>query len=202
MLRDERGAGCSSSSSSSSSRPSQLIQPPNSSIYGFGYPRPQNECASPVAYNMVSNAGSFSYSRFGNGDDSAQQSGWDHGGNFDGGDGDSTRPYMIRWKSGKRVDQRLMMLLESFYQEIYVKREDFFEKIFPEKHEEFTDVFDKIGAMLRKNKDKAKHRTMQRSLSVGSPRRPQRFKVKTPNVIVSGSDGQGGQTCPGATAWK
>lgn len=198
MFRDER-ACC---SSSSSSRPSQLTQPPNSSIYDFGYPRPQNECASPVAYNMVSNAGSFSYSRFGNGDNSAQQTGWDHCGGFDDGD---TRPYMIRWKSGKKIDQRLLMLLESFFQEIYVKREDFFKKIFPEKHEEFTDVFNKIGAMLRKNKDKTKHRTMQRSLSVGSPRRLQRFKVKTPNIIVGGSESsgeQGGQTGPAATVWK
>lgn len=186
------------SSSSSSSRPSQLIQPPNSSVYDFGYPRPQNGCASPVAYNMVSNAGSFSYSRFGNGDSSAQQTGWDHG-RFDNRD---TRPYMIRWKSGKKVDERLLMLLESFFQEIYVKREEFFKKIFPEKHEEFTDVFNKIGAMLSKNNDKAKHRTMRRSLSVGSPRRLERFKVKTPNVIVSGSAGQGGQTGPPATVWK
>ncbi|KAL3520845.1 hypothetical protein ACH5RR_018994 [Cinchona calisaya] len=108
---------------------------------------------------------------------------------------------MIRWKSGKRVDQRLLMLLESFFQEIYVKREDFFKKIFPGMYEEFVDVFNNIGAMLWKNNDETKCRTMQRSLSFGSPRPPlEWFRVRTPNVIIGDSNSQGGQNGQPAAA--
>ncbi|KAL3523620.1 hypothetical protein ACH5RR_016454 [Cinchona calisaya] len=183
-----------SSSSSSSLRPTALKKP-EESIYDFGYPRPQDEGASPVAYNMVLKAGSFSYSRFGNDDYGSFKDleiGWDHG-DFE--NDNKRRPYMIRWKSGKKVDQRLLMVLESFFQEIYVKRDDFFKKIFPGVYGEFVDVFNKIGAMLWKNNDQVKSRALQRSLSVGSPRSLEWFAVKTPNVILGDPAGpKGSQT--------
>ncbi|KAL0322171.1 UNVERIFIED_CONTAM: hypothetical protein Scaly_2513500 [Sesamum calycinum] len=111
---------------------------------------------------------------------------------------------LIRWKSGKRVDPRLLTLLESFG-EIYVERHDFFKKIFDgNTHEE---LFKKIGNALRKKKEIKKARSMPRSLSMRAIKRRgvddeidgfkvERFKVRTPNVVVAGQGGtgQGGQT--------
>ncbi|KAL0317267.1 UNVERIFIED_CONTAM: hypothetical protein Sangu_2141000 [Sesamum angustifolium] len=111
---------------------------------------------------------------------------------------------LIRWKSGKRVDPRLLTLLESFG-EIYVERHEFFKKIFDgNTHEE---LFKKIGNALRKKKEIKKARSMPRSLSMRAIKRRgvddeidgfkvERFKVRTPNVVVAGQDGtgQGGQT--------
>ncbi|CAA3032676.1 Hypothetical predicted protein [Olea europaea subsp. europaea] len=110
------------------------------------------------------------------------------------------RSCMIRWKSGRSVDPRLLTLLESF-REIYDKRRDFFKKIFPKSQEDFVDVFKKTSTASRKNKEVRSFRTIGRSLSLGS-RRPQRFKVRTPNVIVvAGGDGKGDQI-QGETASK
>lgn len=99
---------------------------------------------------------------------------------------------MIRWKSGKMVDPKLLALLESFG-EIYVERREFFKKIFDEKYEE---VFEKIGSGLKRRKKMKKARSMSRSLSMRAMGqrgidqdveleglRLERFKVKTPNVI-------------------
>lgn len=106
------------------------------------------------------------------------------------------QPHMIRWKSGKRVDPRLLVLLESF-REIYVRRHEFFKKIFPKSYEDFVAVFKKTGNASRKNKELTSFRTLGRSLSLGS-KRPERFKVRTPNVIVvAGGDGQGDQSDKG-----
>lgn len=112
---------------------------------------------------------------------------------------------MIRWKSGKKVDPKLLALLESFG-EIYVDRHEFFKKIFRGDHEE---LFEKIGDALKKKKQMKKGRSMPRSMSMraigkrgGDEEidgvRLGRFKVRTPNVIVAGPDGasQGGQTQP------
>ncbi|CAI9091274.1 OLC1v1026249C1 [Oldenlandia corymbosa var. corymbosa] len=177
---------------SNSFRPSTLIKP--DPVYEYGYPVPGNRISSPLAYNPVSNSPGYSYTRFGDESDninySTQDVGWDHG---DFVEHKKKRPYMIRWKSGKKVDKRLMMVLESFYQEIYVKRQDFFKKIFPDRmQEDFDDVFRKVDAMLNKNKSEVRNQTLQRSLSMGSPRRMQRFKIKTPAVVVGNSDGQSG----------
>lgn len=108
----------------------------------------------------------------------------------------------IRWKSGKLVDPRLLALLESFG-EIYVERHEFFKRIFDEKHEE---LFEKIGHALKKRKKMKKGRSMRRSMSMRAigergideemeGLRLERFRVKTPNVIVVGQDGssKGGQ---------
>ncbi|CAI9091275.1 OLC1v1026250C1 [Oldenlandia corymbosa var. corymbosa] len=185
---------CSSSAAAadcpaSSIRPSRLIKPDPICQFGF----PENKISTPLAYNMVSNSPSYSYSRFGDepaGDDfPGQEIGWDNGDFVDL--NNKKRPYMIRWKSGKRVDQRLMMVLESFYQEIYVKRQDFFKKIFPDRIQpDFEDVFRKVDAMLLKNSTEVKNKTLQRSLSLGSPRRIQRFKVKIPAVCIRNAAGQ------------
>ncbi|KAG8380600.1 hypothetical protein BUALT_Bualt06G0032500 [Buddleja alternifolia] len=105
---------------------------------------------------------------------------------------------MIRWKSGKRVDPRLLMLLESFV-EIYMDLNDFFVKIFNGNHEE---LFDKIGHAMKMKMKKVG--SMSRSMSTGAIKergvdddgvRLERFKVKTPDVKVAAPDGgQGGQT--------
>ncbi|GFP88810.1 hypothetical protein PHJA_001024700 [Phtheirospermum japonicum] len=105
---------------------------------------------------------------------------------------------MIRWKSGKRVAPWLLALLEAFG-EIYVDRREFFKRIFQGDHEE---LFKKIGDDLKKKKHMKK--IMKRSIimrgirergideEIGDGLRLQRFKVRTPNVIVDGDDdGQG-----------
>lgn len=94
--------------------------------------------------------------------------------------------YMIRWKSGKRVDEKLLNLLEAYFQELYLKRNDFFKKIFPgHVYDQFVDVFNKIGAVLSKNYNGNHVQTVQRSLSFGSTEtRLEWFKVKTPDVVV------------------
>ncbi|KAL0303541.1 UNVERIFIED_CONTAM: hypothetical protein Sradi_6222200 [Sesamum radiatum] len=111
---------------------------------------------------------------------------------------------LIRWKSGKRVDPRLLTLLESFG-EIYMERQEFFKKIFGgNTHEE---VFKKIGNALKRKKEMKKAGSMPRSLSMRAIKQRgvddeidgfklKRFKVRTPNVVVVGQDGagQGGQT--------
>nr|GMD52749.1 Nuclear valosin-containing protein [Ipomoea batatas] len=101
--------------------------------------------------------------------------------------------YIIRWKSGKRVDPRLLTLLESF-RDVFDKREDFFKKIFPGIYEEFKDVFGKFS-MIKGQKREMKTRALERSSSLGSARglRLERFRVKTPNVtVVTGpQDGEG-----------
>nr|GLL40112.1 hypothetical protein A4A49_06928 [Ipomoea trifida] len=103
--------------------------------------------------------------------------------------------YIIRWKSGKRVDPRLLTLLESF-RDVFDKREDFFKKIFPGIYEEFKLVFEKF-AKIKGQKREMKTRALERSSSLGSARglRLERFRVKTPNVtVVTGpQDGGGGQ---------
>uniref|UniRef100_M1CLV3 Uncharacterized protein n=1 Tax=Solanum tuberosum TaxID=4113 RepID=M1CLV3_SOLTU len=64
-------------------------------------------------------------------------------------------PMMIRWKSGKKVDPRLIMLLD-FFRDIYMKRGEFFKKIFPFHHEDFIPIFEKIGVVFSNNKDQEK----------------------------------------------
>lgn len=166
----------------------------------IGYPITEEEGTSSSSSiyepNLVTKAGSFSYSRYGNGGDVSSPSeeiGWDQMEEENG----LQRPYMIRWKSGKKVDGRLLMVLESFFEEIYVKRNEFFKKIFPDVYNEFVNVFKKIGEMLWRNNNSSPrsgdgHVVMKRSLSAGTRSsstvetlRLERFRVKTPNVVVS-----------------
>lgn len=103
--------------------------------------------------------------------------------------------HFVRWNSGKRVDPRLLGALEMFG-EIYVERREFFDKIFKGDHEE---VFKKIGHALKmKKKQMGKSGSMKRSMSMKSMRqreinmeeinefRAERFRIRTPNVIVEG----------------
>lgn len=92
--------------------------------------------------------------------------------------------YMIRWKSGKRVDPRLLTLLESF-KDVFDKRQEFFKKIFPGTYQEFKHVFGKF-ARIKGQKREMKVRALERCSSLGSTRelRLERFKVKTPIVTV------------------
>lgn len=118
---------------------------------------------------------------------------------------------MIRWKSGKRVDPRLLTMLESF-KKMYDEKRELFKRIFPEMYNEFVDVFKKLGDMMEKNEEAEsmeQSRTMERSLSFGSPQTSSRgldmddelvnekFKIKPPTVILGGSDGKGGKTVQG-----
>ncbi|KAL8538780.1 hypothetical protein ACS0TY_000696 [Phlomoides rotata] len=98
---------------------------------------------------------------------------------------------LIRWKSGKRVDPRLLALLESF-EEIYSDRHEFFKKIFDE--EEHNELFKKIGDALKRKKQMKKVRSLPRSRSMRAigkreineidEMRNERFKIRPPNVIV------------------
>ncbi|KAF5742599.1 hypothetical protein HS088_TW09G00650 [Tripterygium wilfordii] len=98
------------------------------------------------------------------------------------------------------VDPRLLMLLE-FSRELYSRRSELFEKIFPGLHDEFIELPKRIDAMLLQgefnNFPQTQVRSLQRSLSVGSPRTPsstrgeedlrlQRFKVRT--LVVGGGE--------------
>ncbi|KAK9283511.1 hypothetical protein L1049_011757 [Liquidambar formosana] len=98
-------------------------------------------------------------------------------------------------------DPRLHVVLE-FFKELYVERRELFKKFFPRLQDEFVVWFKKFV----NTDDRVKFQTMQRSLSLGSPRMPsrqgdesplrlERFKVRT--IIRGGGgvqqDGQGGQ---------
>ncbi|KAL7107990.1 hypothetical protein ACP275_06G088100 [Erythranthe tilingii] len=103
---------------------------------------------------------------------------------------------MLRWKSGETVDIKTIGVLESFG-EMYVDRPGFFKRIFrgDVNHEE---LFKKIGdaITMKKEMKKKKMMMMPRSMSVGNiinqrglddgidGLKLERFKVKTPNVIV------------------
>ncbi|CAN6703641.1 unnamed protein product [Malus baccata var. baccata] len=101
--------------------------------------------------------------------------------------------YRFQSKIGKSVDPRLLALVE-FFRELYFRRFELFNRIFPGVQDKLTiEVPKKLGVVLAQMKsDQTKaHRTMQRSLSIGSPRdfkrresgmRLQRFKVRTIDV--------------------
>ncbi|XP_070003319.1 uncharacterized protein LOC142165762 [Nicotiana tabacum] len=113
------------------------------------------------------------------------------------------KPVMIRWKSGKEVDPRLIMLLD-FFRDLYLKRGEFFKKIFPLDHEDFIPVFEKIGAVfsMKDQEKKSQIIGLERSPSESSLHRSrgidesqlklERFKVKTPEVQSGGGGGGGG----------
>ncbi|KAJ0100836.1 hypothetical protein Patl1_05937 [Pistacia atlantica] len=104
--------------------------------------------------------------------------------------------------SGKSIDPRLVVLLE-YFRKLYVRKGDLFKKTFPGIHDEFVDFIKRIGTALSpvmKSDGKMRGvRTLQRSLSIGSPRsraidvdesplRLDRFKIRT--VVLDGG-GQG-----------
>ncbi|RVW71418.1 hypothetical protein CK203_058098 [Vitis vinifera] len=100
-------------------------------------------------------------------------------------------------------DPRLLVLLENL-RKLYTERRELFKNIFPELDDNFVESFKKIRATLLQLKtDRLKVQTLQRSLSVDSPRTPsrkgdeypsrlERFKVKTLDVYVGvAQDGKG-----------
>lgn len=123
------------------------------------------------------------------------------------------KPVMIRWKSGKKVDPRLIILLD-FFRDLHMKRGEFFKKIFPFHHEDFIPIFEKIGVVFSNNKDhqekKFKSNSFKRSPSDNSLNKSrgvdidqsqlklEKFKVKTPEVISGGGGGGQGQGQGGA----
>ncbi|XP_023921886.2 uncharacterized protein LOC112033332 [Quercus suber] len=103
-------------------------------------------------------------------------------------------------KLGKPIDPRFLSVLQ-YFKELFVRREEVFKKIFPAGlQEEIVELLKKFGTIVSKVKsEKMKFRSLQRSLSIDSPRTPSRkggevplkleyFKVKT--VVLDGS-GQG-----------
>ncbi|KAL7147128.1 hypothetical protein ABFS83_06G087400 [Erythranthe nasuta] len=102
---------------------------------------------------------------------------------------------MLRWKSGETVDIKTIGVLEPLG-EMYVDRPVFFKRVFRD-HEE---LFKKIGDAITMKKMKKKKRMMTRSMSVSKiinqrglddgidGLKLERFKVKTPNVIVESDD--------------
>lgn len=95
--------------------------------------------------------------------------------------------YRFQSKVGKLVDPRLLALVE-FFRELYFRRLELFKKIFPGRPDKFLE---EIPKKLNFVSQTTKTRTMQRSLSVGSPRefkpnesemRLERFKVRTIDV--------------------
>ncbi|KAM1048977.1 hypothetical protein ACFX2I_028040 [Malus domestica] len=101
--------------------------------------------------------------------------------------------YRFQSKIGKSVDPRLLALVE-FFRELYFRRFELFKKIFPGVQDKLIiEVPKKLGMVLAQMKsDQTKAVwTMQRSLSIGSPRdfkgreskmRLERFKVRTIDV--------------------
>ncbi|KAJ9684771.1 hypothetical protein PVL29_016979 [Vitis rotundifolia] len=100
-------------------------------------------------------------------------------------------------------DPRLLMLLDNLRQ-LYTEKRELFKNIFPELDDNFVELFKKIrSTLLQLKTDRLKVQTLQRSLSVDSPRTPsrkgdeyplrlERFKVKTLDVYAGvGQDGKG-----------
>lgn len=125
-------------------------------------------------------------------------------------------------KGGKSIDPRLATVLE-YFKELYDLQRDLFRNIFPGIHEEFSEFLKKLGVVISHhvNTDDGHHKidvkTMQRSLSVGSPRsrsvegdqsglKLERFKIKTVSPKGggqgddSGGDGGGGGKDQGGKA--
>lgn len=114
--------------------------------------------------------------------------------------------YKFQAEHGKPVDPKLLSLLV-YFRELFVVSEEVFKKIFPGLHGEILELLEKFGtAISQVESDRVKVRTMQRSLSIDSPRglykhgdqdspsssRLEYFKVRT--VRLQGGGGQqGGQ---------
>lgn len=107
-----------------------------------------------------------------------------------------------RFSPPQSNDPRLLVQLENLRQ-LYMEKRELFKSIFPELDDNFVESFRKIRAtLLQLNTDRVKVQTLQRSLSVDSPRTPsrkggeyplrlERFKVKTLDVYVE--DGRYGK---------
>ncbi|KAH7536997.1 uncharacterized protein LOC107413184 [Ziziphus jujuba] len=106
-------------------------------------------------------------------------------------------------KIRKLVDPRLLALVE-FFRELYFRKRDLFKRIFPGFQDEFRELLKKLSR-LKSDRTKA----MQRSLSLGSPRKPkavqstlrlERFKVRT--ITLDGGDDQQGDMGINSTTTK
>lgn len=164
-------------------------------IYQFGYPR--NDTTNVMASTSKNSPFLGTYD-----DMSLLESGLYHKKYGDIGD----HYYRIQSKAGESIDPRLLTLVE-FFRGLYARKREVLKNIFPELHNEFVDMFKKFGGMLSLGKsDQIKVRTLQRSLSVGSPRtlkngdesplRLERFKVRT---VVPGGGAPSGQGDKGDT---
>lgn len=103
---------------------------------------------------------------------------------------------LVQPKTGKPVDPRLLAVLE-FFREFYVERRELFRRTFPTIHSELAEFFRKLGEIILQRKmNRIKVQTIQRSLSLGSPRTPkqgeestirlERFKVRTLDLSSGG----------------
>ncbi|KAE8038757.1 hypothetical protein FH972_011234 [Carpinus fangiana] len=122
--------------------------------------------------------------------------------------------YRFQAEHGEPVDPRLLSLLV-YFRELFVESEQVFKKIFPGLHDEISELLQKFGSAISQVKsDQMRVRTMQRSLSIGSPRtlcrdgdldspstsRLEYFKVRT--VRINGGGQQGGQGSGGGAGSK
>lgn len=101
--------------------------------------------------------------------------------------------YRFQSNVGKSVDPRFLALVE-FFRELYFRRLELFKKIFPGSPDKFLAEMPKKWNLVLsqvKSDQTTRVRTMQRSLSIGSPRefkrdgsemRLERFKVRTIDV--------------------
>lgn len=122
--------------------------------------------------------------------------------------GDDYNYYCFESQFGNLSDPRLLAVVE-FFRELYFRRRELFGKIFPQHQDQFLEVLKKSGTKLwrvKSGKIQTRFATMQRSLSLGSPRSPgikgvepplrnEWIKVKTISAgggIGGSSGGQGG----------
>ena len=112
-------------------------------------------------------------------------------------------------KERDSIDSRLLMLLE-FFRELFIRRREVFKKLFPKLNDEFLGQFKKMGNinLSIEKPGQVKARSLQRSLSVGSPRTPsrnggesssrlERFKIRT---VIPDGGGQGDTSKGGGTS--
>ncbi|PHT39649.1 hypothetical protein CQW23_18503 [Capsicum baccatum] len=78
------------------------------------------------------------------------------------------------------LDSRLLELLASLG-EVYVKRRELIKKM---NYEQSMEVFKKMKVTISKNKKWKTQTTMNRSLSVGDGIRNEKYKIKTPHVVI------------------
>ncbi|GMY23181.1 POPTR_1452s00200g [Fagus crenata] len=113
--------------------------------------------------------------------------------------------YTFQDKLGKPIDPRLLSVME-YFRELFVRREEVFKKLFPAGlQDEILELLKKFGNVESQVKsDQMKVRTMQRSLSIDSPRTPfkkgeevplklEYFKVRTVFADGGGQGQQGNQ---------
>lgn len=88
--------------------------------------------------------------------------------------------YRFQVLVGRSIDPRLLALLE-FFRELYFRKRELFKKVFPGLPGELVELSRKIGGVVDQVTDAStRGPTLQRSLSIGSPRAPSNVIVESP----------------------